>query len=78
MYYRLKEPYAFRGWKRLPYAICAMTGPKLFEKPFFTNREVFLDMLYFNGQEEVDPTTHSEAMKKVIRELLAPRYAGDF
>ena len=59
MYYRLKEPYAFRGWKKLPYAICAMTGPKLFERPFFTNKEVFLDLLYFNGQEEVWDTFRS-------------------
>ena len=69
MYYRLKEPYAFRGWKKLPYAICAMAGPKLFERPFFTNKEIFLDMLYFNGQEEVDPATHSETLQKIIHEL---------
>lgn len=71
MYYRLKEPYAFRGWKKLPYAICAMAGPKLFQRPFFTDKEVFLDLLYFNGQEDVDPAALSEKMQKVIQELCA-------
>ena len=69
MYYRLKEPYAFRGWKKLPYAICAAKGPKMFERPTFFDKEIFLDMLYFNGQERVDPDTMSDALKKVVREM---------
>lgn len=63
MYYRLKEPYAFRGWKKLPYAICALKGPKMFERPFFFGKEIFLDMLYFNGQENVDPDSFSERLQ---------------
>lgn len=61
-------------------ALCDLCdgGAKLFERPFFTNKEVFLDMLYFNGQEDVDPTTHSEALQKVIQELLTREYTGDF
>jgi radical SAM protein with 4Fe4S-binding SPASM domain len=69
MYYRLKEPYAFRGWKKLPYAICAMKGSKLFEPPRFFDKEVFLDMLYFNGQEDVDPSTLSEGLQALIQEM---------
>lgn len=26
MYYRLKEPWAFRGWKKMPFAVQAMYG----------------------------------------------------
>ena len=69
MYYRLKEPYAFRGWKKLPYAICAMKGPKLFERPKFVDKETFLDMLYFNGQENVDPSTFSDKLKEIVCEM---------
>ena len=69
MYYRLKEPYAFRGWKKLPYAICAMKGSQLFEPPRFFDKEVFLDMLYFNGQEDVDPSTLSEGLQALIQEM---------
>lgn len=33
MFYRLKEPWAFRGWKKLPFAIRAMAGEKKHEMP---------------------------------------------
>ena len=29
MYYRLKEPYAFRGWKKLPHAIRIGRGAQM-------------------------------------------------
>ena len=69
MYYRLKEPYAFRGWKKLPYAICAMKGPKMFDRPTFFDKETFMDMLYFNGQENVDPASLSEKLQTAIEEM---------
>lgn len=71
IYYRLKEPYAFRGWQKLPYAICAMAGKKMFERPHFLEKELFLDMLYFNGQENLDPDALSEKLQQVIKELCA-------
>jgi hypothetical protein len=35
MYYRLKAPWAFRGWKKLPYAIQAQYGEDKHERPLF-------------------------------------------
>ena len=41
MYYRLREPYCFRGWKLLPYAIRCEFGEKMFEKPYFLIKRHF-------------------------------------
>lgn len=37
----------------------------MFERPFFFGKEIFLDMLYFNGQENVDPDSFSGGTKGV-------------
>ena len=60
MYYRLKEPYAFRGWKKRPHAIWAEHGEKRFDNPYFFLKDDFLDLLYCNGTEDVDTENLSE------------------
>ena len=55
IYYRLKEPWAFRGWQRLPYALRAEAGEKKYDKPLFFNREQFMALLSCNGEEALRP-----------------------
>ena len=69
MYYRLKEPWAFRGWKKLPFAICAMAGEKKHEEPYFMEKEPFLELLCCSGEEDVDVSAFSKAEQKIIQEM---------
>jgi hypothetical protein len=69
MYYRLKEPWAFRGWKKLPFAVCAMAGEKKHDEPFLMEKEPFLELLCCNGEEDVDVSTFSEKGKTIIKEM---------
>ena len=71
MYYRLKEPWAFRGWKKTPHAICAMEGKHRHDKPVFIEKDVFLDLLYCNGEEDVNLSDFSESSRRCFRELLS-------
>ena len=50
MFYRLKEPYVFTGYKFLPFAIEAMDGEHYFDKPYFFKKDTFLRLLDCNGQ----------------------------
>ena len=70
MYYRLKEPWSFRGWKRTPYAIRAEYGEKMTARPWFFDRETFMELLYCNGEEDIDIASLSEKGQKVFGELL--------
>ena len=54
MYYRLKEPWAFRGWKKLPWAIRAEYGEHRHDAPMFLKKEPFLELMYCNGVEPVE------------------------
>ncbi len=71
MYYRLKEPWAFRGWKKLPFAVCAMAGKEKHDEPFLMEKAPFLDLLCCNGEEDVDVSAFSEAGRKILSELTA-------
>ena len=71
MFYRLREPWAFRGWKKLPYALRDEYGEQRNEKPFFFNKEVFLALLSCNGQEDLDVQSLSENCRKAFEELTA-------
>ena len=71
MYYRLKEPWAFRGWGRSPFALQAQYGETKHDRPNFLSKEPFLELLYCNGEEDVDIDAFSERGQRVIRELLA-------
>ena len=70
MYLRLKEPWAFRGWKKTPYAIRAEYGEKRHAKPFFMNKEVFMELISCNGEEDVDPASFSAIGQQILREFL--------
>ena len=63
MFYRLKEPYVFTGYKFLPFAIEAMDGEHYFDKPYFFKKNTFLRLLDCNGQNDMEAD-------KVIRELV--------
>ena len=71
MYYRLTEPYAFRGYKGLPYAIRAEQGKGLLDKPFFFGKETFLALLYCNGTEPVTLEVLDEKTRATFQELLS-------
>ncbi len=69
MYYRLKEPWAFRGWKKVPFAICAMSGEKKHDNPFLMEKAPFLDLLCCNGEEDIDISSFGEVSQKIFREM---------
>ena len=71
MYYRLTEPYAFRGYKGLPYAIRAEQGSRLFDEPLFFGKEPFLALLYCNGTEPVELESLDEKSRAVFQKLLS-------
>ena len=71
MYYRLKEPWAFRGWKKTPYAIQAMYGKDKHRKPYFFEKETFLELLNCNGQEKVNLETFTAKTRQILKEFLA-------
>ena len=71
MYYRLKEPWAFRGWKKLPFAIQAQYGKDKHKRPHFLQKEQFIELLYCNGVEDVNPEEFSEVGRQILQELLA-------
>ena len=68
MYYRLKEPWAFRGWKKLPFAICAMAGKKKNSDPILMEKAPFPDLLCCSSEERVDSdgaSVHWTCLKSV-------------
>ena len=68
MYYRLKSPWSFRGWKKLPYAIVRKDGPD--DDPVFYDQETFLDLLSFNGRENVAEGDLSPGGREAVRRLM--------
>ena len=70
MYYRLKAPWTFRGWKKLPYAIQAQYGKEKHKRPFFLTKDSFLELLHCNGEDEVDLSACSQKGQQTIREFL--------
>ena len=70
MYYKLKPPYSFRGWRKLPYAIRAEYGEHASERARFFQKDLFLELLRLNGVEDVDPAAMSEGFQKTLGELL--------
>ena len=71
MYYRLKEPWAFRGWEKLPFAIRAMSGKKRHDAPIWMEKAPFLDLLCCNGEEDVDLSAFSEEGRRAIGKMLS-------
>jgi len=74
MYYRLKEPWAFRGWKKLPYAIQAQYGENKHTRPLFLQKAPFLDLLRCDGQKSLNLEDCSLEGRKTINELLTEGY----
>ncbi len=70
MYYKLKEPWAFRGWKGLPYAICAEYGSRRHEKPVFFGKETFMALLCCNGEEDTDIRSLSNKDQTLIEQFV--------
>jgi sulfatase maturation enzyme AslB (radical SAM superfamily) len=69
MYYQLNEKYAFRGWKRLPYALRIMKGEGRLDKPVFFNKEDFLLLLCCNGVEVVNEGELPESQRSLLQKL---------
>ena len=70
MYYRLAEPYAFRGFEGLPYAVRAERGEHAGERAMFFGKGAFLDLLLCDGQHDVDLQALSEDGRKAYERLL--------
>ena len=64
MFYRLKEPYVFTGYKFLPFAIEAMDGEHYFDKPYFFKKNTFLRLLDCNGQNDMEA---DKAIKELVK-----------
>lgn len=73
MFYRLKEPYVFTGYKFLPFAIEAMDGENYFDKPLWQQ----LNDSYYR---EVAKTTVGDLVKSCEKcrdcEYLRRCYGG--
>lgn len=69
MYYRLKPPYAFRGWRKLPFAIRAEYGEHAADRAHFFEKPLFMELLYLNGVDDVDPAVMSEGFRRTVAEL---------
>lgn len=69
MYYRLKEPWTFCGWKKTPHAVRAVGGQHKHDNPFFLEKDVFLELLSCNGEEDVDASELSEKTQRIIKEF---------
>lgn len=74
MYYRLKPPYSFRGWRKLPFAIRAEYGEHASDRAHFFEKGLFLELLRLNGIEDIDPTTMSEGFQRTLAEFLEHGY----
>ena len=70
MYYKLKPPYSFCGWRKLPYAIRAEYGEHAADRARFIKKPLFLELLYLNGVEDVDPSAMSEDFRRAVAELV--------
>lgn len=70
MYYRLKPPYAFRGWRKLPFAIRAEYGEDAFKRAHFYKKALFMELLHLNGVEYVDPAQMSDEFRRTVDELV--------
>lgn len=68
-YYKLDKKYAFRGWKRRPYALRVMQGERFFSKPLFLNKDDFLTLLCCNGEENVDEHALKVPQQKLLDRL---------
>ena len=71
MYCRLKEPWTFCGWEKTPHAIRAAAGEHKHDTPLFLGKEVFLELLYCNGEEDVVLSELSDDTQKAIAEMTA-------
>lgn len=70
MYFRLQEPWSFRGWKRMPYALRAEFGERRHERPRFLPKDQFLELLYCNGEEDVNLDEFSEEGRRIVLECI--------
>ena len=70
MYYRLKEPYSFKGWKKLPFAIRQEYGPHMVDRPYFFRKSEYRDLMYCNGVEDVDISEMSELGQEIINDMI--------
>ena len=53
MYYKLAKPFAFRGFKLLPYAVRAERGEHVDDEPIFFDKPTFLELLHCDGEHDI-------------------------
>ena len=70
MYYLLKEPWTFRGFKGLPYALRCEYGEHKHDKPLFLEKEVFMSLLDCNGETDIDESLFSDKTRKAFEEFV--------
>ena len=70
MYYLLKEPWAFRGFKKLPYTLRCEYGEHKHDKPLFLEKEVFMNLLDCNGQKAIDESLFTAKIRQAFEEFV--------
>ncbi|MBR0288565.1 MAG: radical SAM protein [Selenomonadaceae bacterium] len=68
MYYKLAEPFAFRGFKRLPYAVRAERGEHVDDEPIFFDKPTFLELLHCDGEHDLCDL--SDDVREVFDDLI--------
>jgi Fe-coproporphyrin III synthase len=76
MFYKLDKKYAFRGWKKLPYALRRMDREGGTDQPIFMDKPTFMTALRCNGVEEVDEAQLGERERYLLQEMVRHGYAG--
>lgn len=68
MYYKLAEPFAFRGFKRLPYAVRAESGEHVDDEPIFFDKPTFLELLHCDGEHDLCDL--SDDVREVFSDMI--------
>ena len=74
IYYKLKPPYSFRGWRKLPYAIRAEYGERASDRAHFFKKDLFMELLRLNGVEDINPSAMSGEFQQTLKEFLDHDY----
>ena len=70
MYYKLAEPFAFRGFKLLPYAVRAERGEHLDDEPIFFDKPTFLKLLRCDGEHDICADDLPDNMREVFDNMI--------
>ena len=70
MYYKLAEPFAFRGFKRLPYAVRAESGEHVDDEPTFFDKPTFMQLLHCDGEHDICAENLSDDVRLTFADMI--------